>query len=63
VTSGFGDRFPAGFPVGEVERVQRDRGATFATVYMRPYAALDRGREVLLVVPQQSVPATAVEQP
>ena len=49
VTSGLGDRFPAGFPVGEVEQVQRDRGATFARVYVRPYAALDRGREVLLI--------------
>jgi len=52
VTSGFGDRFPPGFPVGEVVRVERDSGKTFATVYMRPFAALDRGREVLLIEPQ-----------
>ena len=51
VTSGLGDRFPPGFPVGEVERVQRDSGATFATVYMRPFAALDRGRQPLPRVP------------
>jgi rod shape-determining protein MreC len=63
VTSGFGGRFPPGFPVGEVERVQRDSGATFATVYMRPFAALDRGREVLLIEPQLDVPALPVEQP
>jgi len=49
VTSGLGDRFPPGFPVGEVERVQRDGGETFARVYVRPFAALDRGREVLLI--------------
>jgi len=53
VTSGLGDRFPPGFPVGEVEQVQRDRGETFARVYLRPFAALDRGREVLLIEPQQ----------
>jgi rod shape-determining protein MreC len=56
VTSGLGDRFPPGFPVGEVERVQRDGGETFARVYVRPFAALDRGREVLLIEPQQPDP-------
>ena len=63
VTSGLGDRFPPGFPVGEVERVQRDSGATFATVYVRPLAALDRGREVLLIEPQSVAPTAPVEQP
>jgi len=62
VTSGLGDRFPPGFPVGEVELVERDSGETFATVYVRPYAALDRGREVLLIQPQETVqPGEAVE--
>jgi len=62
VTSGLGDRFPPGFPVGEVELVERDSGETFATVYVRPFAALDRGREVLLIQPQENVqPGEAVE--
>ncbi len=60
VTSGLGDRFPPGFPVGEVEQVLRDGGATFARVYIRPFAALDRGREVLLIErPQVEQPARA----
>jgi len=63
VTSGLGDRFPAGFPVGEVIRVNRDSGETFATVYLRPYAALDRGREILLVEPQQPIETPEVEEP
>ena len=63
VTSGLGDRFPAGFPVGEVLRVDRDGGETFATVYLRPFAALDRGREVLLIKPQLPGPPLPVEQP
>jgi rod shape-determining protein MreC len=63
VTSGLGDRFPPGFPVGEIERVERDSGETFATVYMRPYAALDRGREVLLIEPQYAMEPLPVEQP
>lgn len=61
VTSGLGDRFPPGFPVGEVEQVQRDGGGTFARVYLRPFAALDRGREVLLV--ESAVADTQVIEP
>jgi rod shape-determining protein MreC len=52
VTSGLGDRFPPGFPVGEVSSVNRSSGETFASVYVRPFAALDRGRELLLVLPR-----------
>jgi len=63
VTSGLGDRFPPGFPVGEVERVERDSGETFAKVYMRPFAALDRGREVLLIEPQVADEPLPVEEP
>jgi rod shape-determining protein MreC len=63
VTSGLGDRFPPGFPVGEVVRVDRDSGGTFATVYMRPFAALDRGREVLLIEPQTGAVLQPAEQP
>ncbi|MGB5290086.1 MAG: rod shape-determining protein MreC [Lysobacterales bacterium] len=61
VTSGLGDRFPPGFPVGEVERVERDSGETFAKVYVRPYAALDRGREVLLIEVQKPPEALPTE--
>ena len=51
VTSGLGDRFPPGFPVAVVERVERDASGSFARVHARPLAALDRGKEVLLVLP------------
>ncbi len=50
VTSGLGDRFPPGFPVAEVLQIRRDTGGAFARVQARPLAALDRGREVLLVM-------------
>lgn len=59
VTSGLGDRFPAGFPVAEVLSIERDPGAAFAQVYARPLADLDRGREVLLVVPALPEPTPA----
>ncbi|MDX1572032.1 MAG: rod shape-determining protein MreC [Xanthomonadales bacterium] len=53
VTSGLGGRFPAGFPVGEVDEVHRDPGSAFLRVLAHPTAAIDRSREVLLVWPDQ----------
>jgi rod shape-determining protein MreC len=52
VTSGLGDRFPGGYPVATISSVIREEGHTFADVTAHPLAALDRGREVLLIVPQ-----------
>jgi rod shape-determining protein MreC len=49
VTSGLGDRFPGGYPVARVIQVLREDGETFARVLAEPLAALDRGREVLLI--------------
>jgi rod shape-determining protein MreC len=49
VTSGLGDRFPSGYPVASIEEVSRQEGQTFAQIEARPLAALDRGREVLLI--------------
>jgi len=49
VTSGFGGRFPAGYPVGVVSSVVHDPGEPFATVTVEPTAQLDRSRNVLLV--------------
>lgn len=63
VTSGLGDRFPRGFPVGEVDRIDRDSGESFATVYLRPFASLDRGREVLLVDPELKDETPTAEEP
>ncbi|MFT5141011.1 MAG: rod shape-determining protein MreC [Lysobacterales bacterium] len=50
VTSGLGDRFPAGFPVAEIVLINRNSGGAFAEVDARPLASLDKGREVLLVI-------------
>lgn len=49
VTSGIGGRFPAGFPVGTVERLHPDDTRLFVVAEARPAARLDRGLEVLLV--------------
>lgn len=49
VTSGLGNRFPGGYPVAVIEEVDRSEGRMFAEAFARPLAALDRGREVLLL--------------
>ena len=49
VSSGLGDRFPRGYPVGTVTGVDKDPTAAFARVTVRPSAALDRSRHVLVV--------------
>ena len=50
--------------MAEIQLVERPAGATFATVEARPLAALDRGREVLLVLPvsEERPPDPAGEQ-
>lgn len=49
ISSGIGGVFPRGYPVAEVNRVERTPAETFALVEARPTAQLDRDREVLLV--------------
>ncbi len=49
VTSGLGNRFPGGYPVAIISRVNRNEGQTFVLVEAMPLAALDRAREVLLI--------------
>ncbi len=53
VTSGLGQRFPAGYPVAEVARVERNPAESFATITAIPLAHLDRAQEVLLVWPEK----------
>jgi rod shape-determining protein MreC len=49
VSSGLGQRFPGGYPVGVVESVTNDPGRPFAAVSARPSAQLDRTRHVLVL--------------
>lgn len=50
VTSGMGGRFPPGYPVGTVAKVEFDPGSPFAHIVAKPIAQLDRIREVMLLV-------------
>ena len=54
VTSGLGGRFPRGYPVGVVKKVEHDPGQPFAIVEATPMANLDRSRHVLLVFSKQN---------
>ena len=49
VTSGLGQRFPAGYRVGVITKILRDPGQPFAKVTVTPTAELDRSRNLLLV--------------
>ena len=49
VTSGFGGRFPAGYPVATVTHFNYQEGALYADVTATPAALLDRSRYLLLL--------------
>lgn len=51
VTSGLGGRFPVGFPVGSIAALRPDDTHAFLVGELKPAAALDRGRDVLLLRP------------
>lgn len=51
MTSGLGENYPSGYPVGKVTMVERDPGLPFADIFVEPNARLDRSRQVLLIWP------------
>ena len=48
-SSGLGQRYPAGYPLGRVQKVLHKPGQPFATVFIQPMAEINRSRLVLLV--------------
>ncbi|QJI32768.1 rod shape-determining protein MreC [Pseudomonas sp. ADAK18] len=56
VSSGLGQRFPAGYPVATVKEVIHDSGQPFAIVRAVPTAALNRSRYLLLVFSDNRTP-------
>ena len=49
ITSGLGNRFPAGHPVAEIIRVDGDPNSSFAEIVAAPLATIDPDFEVLMV--------------
>lgn len=61
VTSGLGRRFPPGYPVATIEKIEYDPGKPFANVTAKPRGELNRNRHMLLVFESRSEPSAAVE--
>ena len=61
ITSGLGQHFPEGYPVGQVTAVIKDPGLQFATIAVAAAAHLDRSRGVLLVWPNKVIPTNKVK--
>jgi len=49
VSSGLGNRYPRGYPVAKVAKIEHFPGKAFAVVTATPSAKLDRSRHMLLV--------------
>jgi rod shape-determining protein MreC len=54
LTSGLGDRYPEGYPVGKVITVNKDPAKQFSEIYIEPSAHLDSSRQVLLIWNQKN---------
>ena len=55
VTSGLGQDFPAGYPVGRVSRIRKVAGEQFLDISAQAVAALDRSRYLLALFEQPSM--------
>lgn len=53
ISSGLGQRFPAGYPVGVISSINLAPGEPFAKVKVKPSARLELSREVLMVWPHE----------
>jgi rod shape-determining protein MreC len=49
VTSGLGEVYPAGYPVAEISRIQGIAGEQFLTIEARPFAEMDKVKNILLL--------------
>lgn len=54
VTSGLGEHFPPGYPVGKVSAIDKDPSMQFATIRIEPSAHPDSSQQVILVWPNQN---------
>ena len=60
LSSGLGNRFPVGYPVGVVDKVEYEPGKPFVVVTAQPSARLDRSRHVLLVFSEDRSPQASL---
>ncbi len=62
VSSGLGEHFPLGYPVGVVSAVEHDAGQRFTTIAVHASAALHRSKQVLLVWSPEKQAATQMQE-
>lgn len=55
VSSGLGDRFPAGYPVGKVARVEQGKDGSSPRIIVTPSAQVEYSVEFLLVDPRDRI--------
>ena len=55
ISSGLGERFPAGYPVGLINAIDYVEGRPFVDVTAIPKSGLDRSQHLLLVFSENSV--------
>jgi len=60
VSSGLGEVFPEGYPVGTISNIVRNESRPFAEVTATPLAKLDRIKYLLLLWPQEMAPSNAI---
>jgi rod shape-determining protein MreC len=48
-TSGLGERFPAGYPVGAITAIQHHGNSEFADITIKPFSQLEGGHHVILL--------------
>ncbi len=62
-SSGLGGRYPAGYPVGKIVRVENEPGMEFLGLYAEPAAQIQHGHQVLLIVPAPPAPKAEAVAP
>ncbi len=60
VSSGLGEVFPEGYPVGTISNIVRNESRPFAEVTATPLAKLDRIKYLLLLWPEELAPSNAM---
>jgi len=62
ITSGLGERYPFGYPVGKIISIKNDPNSAFQTIYIKPKAHLNRSRLMLLVWPDKIKMSASIRQ-
>ncbi len=62
ISSGLGERFPAGYPVGSIKAIDYIEGRPFLDVTATPKSGLDRSQHLLLVFSERTTIASEKEK-